>query len=429
MVLIKHVYGRITAILVITVLSAFMVSSCEKQTRIPYPDRALVSDITVSTARVSSRIIIDPGSMKECGFCWSTEGYPKLDDSHMEAVATGDRFMAVINDLSEGTRYYVRAYSKSRDRLFYGEVSRFITMSKTLPSVTTPSVFNLTHNKILLGGGGVSDNTFEILTRGICWSAKGIPAQDDQKMEEGKGFEPFACTLDGLDPGTVYYIRAWATNSLGTSYGSTNVVRTFDGFTTDYDGHVYSTVKLGKQEWLNRNLETTHFQNGDAIPTTPVPATNIEQQDQPVYQWGFFGFDYHVDDDGRLYTWYAVTDSRNLCPTGWHIPSESEWTELIQHLGGDTLSVADLNQNFNFFWNSIYNTRKTEGSFWPAPVGTRMPSGQFRYHSNDGSYWWTGSEVSPSGANAIFFGPSDFSPIVKAEKDKKYGFSVRCVKD
>lgn len=429
MVLMKHVYGRMIAMPVIAILTALIVNSCENETRIPYPDRARVSDITVGSARVSSQIILDASSMKECGFCWNTKGYPRLEDSHMEAVASGDRFTAVISNLSEGTRYYVRAYSKSRDRLIYGEVTSFVTLSKTLPSVTTPYIFHVTHDKVLLGGGGVSDNTFEILSRGICWSTEGIPTLDDQKMEEGKGFERFSCTLTGLAPGTVYYIRAWATNSLGLSYGGTNVIRTYDGFTTDYDGHVYSTVKLGNQEWLNRNLETTHFQNGDPVPTTTVPTTNLEQQENPVYQWGFLGFDYHVDDDGRLYTWYAATDTRKICPAGWHIPSVNEWKELIDHLGGDTLSVEDLNQNFNFFWNSRFNISKSEGSFWPAQPGTRTPSGEFRYHSRYGSYWWTGNEINSSGAKAIFFGPSDFSLIIQTERDKKYGFSIRCVKD
>jgi hypothetical protein len=106
-------------------------------------------------------------------------------------------------------------------------------------------------------------------------------------VDLGSGFGSIGYKIEGLMPGTVYYFRAYATNVVGTTYGGNLVARTFDGYTTDYEGHIYSTVRLGKQEWMNRNLETRYFSNGDWIGTTGTPTLNTEQEGKPLYQWAF----------------------------------------------------------------------------------------------------------------------------------------------
>ena len=93
----------------------------------------------------------------------------------------------------------------------------------------------------------------------------------------------------------------------------------------DIDGNVYdNTVTIGTQIWMTENLRTTRYSNGDSIGTTTL---DISGESTPKYQWAYDGNESNVATYGRLYTWYAVTDSRNVCPVGWHVPSDAEWTE------------------------------------------------------------------------------------------------------
>src|SRR5512133_2727329 len=100
----------------------------------------------------------------------------------------------------------------------------------------------------------------------------------------------------------------------------------------DIDGNVYQTITIGTQVWMVENLKTTKYRNGDLIGTTTPASLVIEGESAPKYQWAYDGNESNVAIHGRLYTWYVATDSRNVCPTGWHVPSDAEWTVLTDYL-------------------------------------------------------------------------------------------------
>jgi uncharacterized protein (TIGR02145 family) len=101
----------------------------------------------------------------------------------------------------------------------------------------------------------------------------------------------------------------------------------------DVDGNVYTSVTIGTQVWMVENLKTTKYRNGDLIGTTNPATLDITGETSPKYQWPHDGNESNVATYyGRLYTWWAVTDSRNVCPTGWHVPSYAEWTTLTDYL-------------------------------------------------------------------------------------------------
>jgi uncharacterized protein (TIGR02145 family) len=411
-----------------------LVTSCDYYIKPPYPSYTSIADITALGATAKSRIIWDGGSdITGCGFCWNTTGYPTKADSYSEAGLVNERFSSKIENLSGGTKYYIRSYAENKAGILYGDVTTFITIAYKLPDVSTPWVVDVTHNSVATSGGGISyDNTYNVFSKGVCWSTLQNPTIADQKADLGSGFGGLGSSIEGLTPGTVYYLRGYATNVVGTAYGGNKVIRTFDGYTTDYEGHVYSTVRLGNQEWMNRNLETRYFTNGDLISTTGTATTNTEQEDKPLYQWAFQYHEDHpelLDSEGRLYTWYTATDSRKICPTGWHLPSKDEWNELLVHLGGDKLTSRDIRWSFNYYWDSMLNAGATEGSFGVQLVGFREANGQFQYGSTYGTYWWSATEASSGNAYALFCGPSDIDKISQIEKGKKSGYSVRCVKD
>jgi uncharacterized protein (TIGR02145 family) len=100
----------------------------------------------------------------------------------------------------------------------------------------------------------------------------------------------------------------------------------------DIDGNVYSAITIGTQLWMAQNLKTTKYSNGDLIGTSTPATLVIEDEKLPKYQWAYDGNESNVANHGRLYTWYVATDSRNVCPTGWHVPSDAEWTTLTDYL-------------------------------------------------------------------------------------------------
>ncbi len=103
---------------------------------------------------------------------------------------------------------------------------------------------------------------------------------------------------------------------------------------TDGDNINYPVVEIGTQIWMAENLKTTKYSNGDLIGTTTPATLDITGESTPKYQWAYNGNESIVTTYGRLYTWFAVTDSRNVCPVGWHVPTDPEWTVLTDYLGG-----------------------------------------------------------------------------------------------
>ena len=100
----------------------------------------------------------------------------------------------------------------------------------------------------------------------------------------------------------------------------------------DIDGNVYPTITIGTQVWMAENLKTTKYRNGDLIGTTTPATLDIEGEITPKYQWAYAGNESNVATHGRLYTWYVATDSRNVCPKEWYVPTDAEWTTLTDYL-------------------------------------------------------------------------------------------------
>jgi len=123
-----------------------------------------------------------------------------------------------------------------------------------------------------------------------------------------------------------------------------------DNTVTDVDGNVYHTVEIGTQVWMVENLKTTKYRNGDLIGTTTPATLDISSEATPKYQWAFEGNESNVNTYGRLYTWWAVTDIRGVCPTGWHVPTEDDWITLTTYLGGEDVAGGKLKEAGTTHW-------------------------------------------------------------------------------
>jgi uncharacterized protein (TIGR02145 family) len=194
---------------------------------------------------------------------------------------------------------------------------------------------------------------------------------------------------------------------------------------TDSDGNLYHTVAIGTQVWMVENLKTTHYRNGDTI----AMVTDNKQWSRLVTSASCnFKNDIKKGDVyGRLYNWYAVADTRNICPPGWHVPTQDEWQQLIGFLGGEFVAGGKLKEAGIAHWVSPNSEATNSSGFTALPAGSRdNGNGRFN-HSGTYTYFWSATESHESawGYNLSFY----YAGIGHFEFDKTFGISVRCIKD
>jgi uncharacterized protein (TIGR02145 family) len=200
---------------------------------------------------------------------------------------------------------------------------------------------------------------------------------------------------------------------------------------TDGDGYNYPVVEIGDQTWMAKNLRTVSYRNSELIGTTDPAALDISSEDMPKYVWAYSGLESNVDIYGRLYTWYAVTDSRSVCPIGWHLPTDSEWTALTNYLGGATNAWIKLRESGDAHWmaGTTMNTATNETGFTALPAGDRDEKFGFRNMSLQEA-WWSATE---HGDTEAWYRLIDFITDYLVQDymahTKKDGLSVRCLKD
>ena len=195
---------------------------------------------------------------------------------------------------------------------------------------------------------------------------------------------------------------------------------------SDIDGNVYKTLTIGTQTWMAENLKTTKYRNGDKIGTTSPATKDIRNEISPQYQWAYDGKENNADTYGRLYTWYTVTDSRGVCPIGWHVPTDAEWSTLTTFLGGEIVAYGKLKETGETHWIK-YDTGSNETFFTALPGGLRNGSGTFVDIGSRGN-WWSSAEYGTSDAWYRLM-DYNFSSVYRYLLLKRNGISVRCIKN
>jgi uncharacterized protein (TIGR02145 family) len=209
---------------------------------------------------------------------------------------------------------------------------------------------------------------------------------------------------------------------------------------SDADGYVYKTILIGTQLWMAENIRTTRYNNGDLIETTTPAKLDISGQSDPKYQWAVNGDESTVGTYGRIYTWYAANDSRGVCPAGWHLPTDAEWTVLSDYLtnngygfegsGGDIAKSLAANSGWwvDLTPGNIGNDEASNNSsgFSAISAGDRTPTGVFEAIGSFGS-WWSSTENGTNGWYRALYKNRNY--LVRSNSNKIYGATVRCVKD
>ena len=242
-------------------------------------------------------------------------------------------------------------------------------------------------------------------------------------------------TVSGLTNGTAYTFTVTATNLIGTSLASAasnSVTPAIPPSISDIDGNVYNTVYIGTQLWMAENLKTTKYNDGTAIPNitdaTWAAATTGAYSD-------YINTPANSTTYGRLYNWYAVDNNattkvasnggKNVCPTSWHVPSDTEWTTLTTYLGGEMVAGGKLKETGTTHWQGPNTGATNETGFTALPGGFRG-NGAYSDIGNYG-YWWSSTEYSTADAWSRYVN-YNYS-VTRYYAFEQYGFSVRCVRD
>ncbi|MBN2174881.1 MAG: fibrobacter succinogenes major paralogous domain-containing protein [Bacteroidales bacterium] len=193
----------------------------------------------------------------------------------------------------------------------------------------------------------------------------------------------------------------------------------------DIDGNVYKTVTIDAQVWMAGNLKTTRYNDGTAIPFVTNDTTWSEVV-TPAYCWYDNDTLTNKNTYGALYNWYTVSTAK-LCPTGWHIPSDTEWTVLIEFLGGTLVAGGLLMETGTTHWPSPNIFATNESGFTALPGGSCI--GGYCFGIGDNGSWWSSTELDFS--EAYFNELSHYlgSQVSGSAVNKGNFYSVRCIRE
>jgi uncharacterized protein (TIGR02145 family) len=304
-----------------------------------------------------------------------------------------------------------------------------------LATITTLPIGNTTSTSASTGGSISATGGSSVTQRGVCWSTAQNPTTANSITNNGNGTGSFTSNLTGLTANTTYYARAYAINSAGTAYGNQQSFTTTNngsgivsnpGAGVTYNGYTYSSVVLGNgQEWMSENLRTANYRNGDPIPTGLDDATWIS-----TTSGAYAIYDNDNANDaiyGKLYNWYAVADSRHVCPAGWHEPTDAEWTALIDYLGGLEVAGGKMKTTGTQYWAIPNGDATNESGFSGLPGGYRGIYGDF-YDVGSSGNWWSSSVFDANFAWHRFL-YYDNGNAGQGFNSRQFGFSVRCLRD
>ena len=374
-------------------------------------------------------------STNETGF--KIERKTSADIFTVIGTTTTDVTDFIDSNAINGISYTYRVYafnSAGNSPTYSNEIN--IT-SYALPVLTTSPVNIISTNSISTGGNITDGSGLPVNSRGIVWNTLPNPTTSlSTKTIDGSGIGSYTSLITSLKPDTIYYIRAYATNSKGTAYGNeitqkTASIFTIGGGVTDICGNSYPTIILNGKEWMQKNLDVCKYRNGDIIP-----------QEQDMLKWenlttGAWCYYENKTENGvvygKLYNGYALNDPRGIAPIGWHVSSSTEWDNLIVYLGGVSIDdiAVKLREKGTTHWVSSFPDSTNESGF------TALPSGQVNYYGKPNmSSYYTGINYISSYWLIISKGPYYYisfgHKVGTGSSGSSYannGHSIRCVKD
>lgn len=351
---------------------------------------------------------------------------------------------------SEGRFITAKQYSGFSIRCIKDSVEYFTDTTSQVPTVvTSQTVSQLTAISARCSGSVVSDGGSPILASGLCYSTTPTPTLQDTYMLANNE-NNFSVELSDLNDNTTYYVRAFAINCKGTAYGDVVTFTTVANgqpcpgqiTLSDYDGNTYQTVMIGKQCWTRENMNAVHYSNGQAIEMGETFSNQSAYWYYPNNNSG------ETAVCGRLYNWLATVGEvsandefiQGICPTGWHIPSDLEWDELLLYVStqnsytctDDSTAVAKA-LAFTSGWLTaeencaIGHASNTNNATNFSAKAAGYYNSLFNGYGQSAIYW-SANDISIFSAWTRRMDYNS-STVEKNAVDKYHGLSVRCVRN
>ncbi len=197
------------------------------------------------------------------------------------------------------------------------------------------------------------------------------------------------------------------------------------GSLTDSEGNKYKTIKIGEQVWMAENLKATRYNDSTSIPLVRDAQTWIDIN-TPAYCWYNNDSVTYKETYGVLYNWYAV-NTKKLCPTGWHVPTDIDWTNLVLYFGGERAAGEKMKESDTIHWQSPNTGATNESDFTALPGGYRHFDTSFKDMGYSCRMWSSTQEDEDNAWYRVLLYYSD--RLHRLSSLKQGGYSVRCKKD
>ena len=354
-------------------------------TTIPTVTTNNISSITANSA-VCGGNVSDAGNLTVTarGVCWSTSPNPTINDSKTTNGSGMGIFTSNITGLTDGITYYVRAYATNSKGTAYGEERSFTTLPATIPTVTTNNVSSITANRAVCRGNVTYNGGLTVTARGVCWSTSPNPSINNSKTTDGSGVGRFTSNITGLTENTTYYVRAYATNAVGTAYGEEKSFTTSPS-TGGINGHNWVDLGLPSGlKWATCNVGATTPEGYGNYYAWGETTTKTEYTEQNSVTYG----QQMSDISGNS----AYDAARANWGGTWRMPTKAEMEELVNNCTWQWTTQNGVNG---------YRVTGTNGNSIFLPAAGRC-RGTSHYLVGEDGYYWSSTPDESNGSRTYY---------------------------